>query len=209
MAALTTDDLLDTASAAITQQRPLLESLRAINLRFLRLVQSALTTTHYGAALDLGDIAPLFRSRDPVDLEGISHFPFLLMDLRLASTDTLSALKRRHEAVQDAIRQPAHEPHIALARTALVAGWYAARTEPYGGQLLFGFTPAIVPLMAALPLHEVEALAPLCASPLTIRWRTNPSLWDELLYPGAHKSVDTVRRFVMHAAQLAATHHLK
>lgn len=209
MTAVTTQGLLEAASAALTQQRPLLDSIYEINLRFLQAVCSAATTTRYGVDPDLGVAAPLLRCLGADDLDGVSRFPFLLLDLGLSSADAVATLTNRYESIQDRDLHPDHPAHLALARTALVAGWYAARTDPCGALLLFGFSPAVLTEVASMAIHRVEALAPLCVSPLTLRWRTNPSLWDELLHPGAHTSVDTVRRFVMHAVQLTATSHLK
>jgi hypothetical protein len=209
MAALTNQDLLDAASAAITQQRPLLDSIREINLRFLLSVRAALEQPSYCSGPDLGAAAPLFGSLDPEDLDGVSHFPFLLMDLGMSAAESIFSVVKRYGSVQDMSLHPQRAAHLALARTALVAGWYAARTDQLGALLLFGFSQSILPQLASMPLHEIEALAPTCVSPLTLRWRTNPSLWDELLNPRAYTSVDTVRGFVMHAVQLTATTHLK
>jgi len=99
--------------------------------------------------------------------------------------------------------------HIALARAALVLGWHAARTDIGATLLLFGFAPSVAVEMAALAMHEVEALAPFCVTPLRIRWNHQPLLWQQILTPAAYSSVDTVRGFVMHAVQLTATTHLK
>jgi hypothetical protein len=90
-----------------------------------------------------------------------------------------------------------------------VLGWHAARTDVGATLLLFGFAPSVTVEMAALALHEVEALAPSCVTPLRLRWKHQPLLWQQILTPAAYSSVDTVRGFVMHAVQLTATAHLK
>lgn len=209
MTAVTLEALLDTNSVAITQQGPLLESIREINLRFLLSVHAALEAGLYESRPELGVAHSYLKSLAPKDFGRISQFPFLMMDLGMSEDDGVDAVLKRYESVKDKHHHPHRETHLAIARSALIAGWHAARTDPIGAYLLFGVSKPIIPKLAALPLHEIEALAPVCVSPMTLRWRTNPSLWDELLNPRAYTSVDTVRGFVMHAVQLAATTHLK
>jgi hypothetical protein len=99
--------------------------------------------------------------------------------------------------------------HLTIARSALIAAWYAARSDSTAALLLFDLSPEIAQELVTLPLHGVEALAPACVSPLTLRWRANVGLWRQLLNAEACESVDIVRGFVMHAIQLTATSHVK
>lgn len=209
MIALSTQAFLDAASAAISPQRPLLDSIREINLRFLHAVCEAMKLTTFHSGPELGAAAALFQSLASDAIESASRFPFLLMDLQMSTVCTVNALLKRYSSVQDVERHPLWTMHLSIARSALVVGWHAARTDNTAALLLFNFSPAIAQELATLPLHEIEALAPMCVSPLALRWRANGRLWRELLNPDAYGSVDTVRGFVMHAVQLTATSHLK
>ncbi len=214
MATPSTQDFLDAASAAITSHRPLLESLREINVKFLVALQEAARDPTFRDGPDLGGMGPLFESLDRDTIRRVSRFPFLLMDLGLSefhpSGCPISLLERSNEVRdQESSFPPLRTEHIALARAALVLGWHAARTDVGATLLLFGFAPSIASEMAALALHEVEALAPSCVTPLRLRWKHQPLLWQQILTPAAYSSVDTVRGFVMHAVQLTATTHLK
>lgn len=200
---------LDAACAALSPQRPLLDSIRDINMRFLKAVGKAATAETYETAPDLGAAAPLFQSLTPAAIESASRFPFLLLDLGMATAGSLSTLAKRSPGVRDIERPFARPDYQAIARSALVVSWLAARTDNTAALLLFDLSPEIAQELSTLPLHDVEALALPCASPLTLRWRSNASLWQELLNPDAFDSVDVVRGFVMHAVQLTATTHLK
>ncbi len=214
MATSSTQTFLDAASEAITSHRPLLESLREINVNFLVALQRAARDPTYRNGPDLGAMGPLFESLDLETIRRVSQFPFLLMDLGLSDThqagSATSHLKPSHGVRdQELSLPPPRVEHIALARVALVLGWHAARTDVGATLLLFGFAPSVAVEMAALALHEVEALAPFCVAPLRLRWKHQPLLWQQILTPAAYSSVDTVRGFVMHAVQLTATTHLK
>jgi hypothetical protein len=209
MIGLSTQAYLEAASAAITSQRPLLESMREINLRFLQAARKAVDLGAYHSGPELGLAAPLFQSPAVEAFEGASRFPFLLMDLGMATASTVNELLKRYGRIQDKDTHPLYAEHLALARSALVVAWHAARTDCTGALLLFDLSPAIAQELATLALHDVEALAPMCVSPLTLRWRANAGLWRQLLNAEACESVDIVRGFVMHAVQLTATSHVK
>lgn len=209
-----TQNFLDAASAAITSHRPLLESLREINVKFLVALQEAAKDPTFRDGPDLGGMAPHFKSLCRDTIHRVSRFPFLLIDLGLSeihpSATPTSLLKRLNEVRDQESSLPLlRTEHIALARSALVLGWHAARTDVGATLLLFGFAPTVAVEMAALALHEVESLAPSCVTPLRLRWKHQPQLWQQILTPAAYSSVDTVRGFVMHAVQLTATTHLK
>jgi len=208
-----TQVFLDAASAAITSHRPLLESLREINARFLVALRKAARDSTYRDRPNMGAMGPLFESLDLDTIGRVSRFPFLLMDLGLSESHpsgSLALALKAPSGVED--EQPSLPPprmeHIALARAALVLSWHAARTDIGATLLLFGFAPSMAVDMAALALHEVEALAPSRVTPLCLRWKQHPHLWQQILTPAAYSSVDTVRGFVMHAVQLTATTHL-
>lgn len=214
MATSSTQNFLDAASAAITSHRPLLESLWEINVKFLVALQEAAKDPTYRDGPDLGAMGSLFESLDRDTIRRVSRFPFLLMDLGLSEihqSGTPTSLLKRLDEVRD--QEPSlpliRTEHIALARAALVLGWHAARTDVGATLLLFGFAPIVASEMAALALHEVESLAPSCVTPLRLRWKHQPQLWQQILTSAAYSSVDTVRGFVMHAVQLTATTYLK
>ena len=214
MATSSTSIYLDAASAAITSHKPLLESLHEINARFLAALQEAAKDPTYQWGPDLGAIGSLVESLDLDDIRRVSRFPFLLIDLGLSESHSPTNANPHGMAsggVRD--REPAcsapRTEHVALARAALMLGWHAARTDIGAALLLFGFAPSVAIDLAALPLHEVEALAPACVTPLRLRWKHQTLLWQQILTPAAYSSVDTVRGFVMHAVQLTATSHLK
>ena len=214
MVTSSTQNFLDAASTAITSHRPLLESLREINVKFLVALQEAAKDPTYRDGPDLGAMRPLFESLDLDTIRRVSRFPFLLMDLGLSKSHPSgipTSLLKASSAVRDQepLLPPPRTEHIALARVALVLGWHAARTDIGATLLLFGFAPSVALEIAALALHEVEALAPSCVTPLSLRWKHQPLLWQQILTPAAYSSVDTVRGFVMHAVQLTATTHLK
>lgn len=104
---------------------------------------------------------------------------------------------------------PECEGHVALARSALLVGWHATRSDAGSMLLLFGLAPGVAEELAVFPLQDVESLAPVCVRPLTLRWRHDRRLWKQVLNPNAYKSVDTLRGFVTQAVQLTATHHLR
>src|SRR5258706_610827 len=143
-----TQNFLDAASAAITSHRPLLESLREINVKFLVALQEAARDPTFRDGPDLGGMGPLFESLDRDTIRRVSRFPFLLMDLGLSefhpSGCPISLLERSNEVRdQESSFPPLRTEHIALARAALVLGWHAARTDVGATLLLFGFAPSI------------------------------------------------------------------
>jgi hypothetical protein len=212
--ALSAQEVLEAASAAITPQKALLDSLREINLRFLLALLDAVNAPDYGHRPTLGTIAPLFESLSWDSAARASQFPFLLMDLGLSEASARSnvhALLQQHSQVreQELPASPARHSHLALARAALVLAWHTARTDVGATLILFGLAPANAADMSSLALHELDTLAPHCVTPLCPRWAQSPLLWQHLLAPEGYKSVDTVRGFVMHAFQLTARSHLK
>lgn len=212
MSALFNQQYLDAASAAITPQRPLLESLREINQRLLYTLRDAARAQRYRANPDLGSVAPLFESLSSEAIEQAARFPFLLMDLGLSGAGPCGlpeALATPHNAIGDGGADAHWQVHVALARSALVVAWHATQTDSGAALLLFGISPQVAEALSALPLHTLESLAPACVSPLTLRWRRDRRLWRQLLNPAAYDSVDTVRGFVMQAVQLTATPHLR
>ncbi len=214
MVALSAQELLEAASAAITPQKPLLDSLREINLKFLLALLDAVNAPDYGLRPASGTIAPFFESLSWDSAVRASQFPFLLMDLGLSEASTrcnVRALLQQHSQVreQELSASPARNNHIALARAALTLAWHTARTDICAALILFGFAPSIAADLSSLALHELDTLAPHCVTPLFPRWAQSPLLWQQLLAPEGYKSVDTVRSFVMHAFQLTARSHLK
>ncbi|MCC7464521.1 MAG: hypothetical protein IT480_18910 [Gammaproteobacteria bacterium] len=213
MVARSAQEMLETASVAITPQRALLESLREINLRFLAAVLNAAQSPNYANAPALGDLTPVFQSLHWDSAARAARFPFLLMDLGLSEATpdcNVPALLRQHSRVRDRESPESSTPssHLAVAQAALVLAWHTARTDLEACLVLFGLAPSITADIATLALHELELMAPYCAMMLRPRWRESPLLWQELLSPTGHKSVESVRGFVMHAFQLTARSHL-
>lgn len=214
MVALSAQEVLEAASAAITPQKPLLDSLRQINLKFLLALLEATNATDYGHRPVLGAIAPLFESLNWDSAARALQFPFLLMDLGLSEASTtcnVRALLQQHSRVRDHAlsASPAQHSHLVLARAALTLAWHTARTDVGATLILFGLAPSIAADLSSLALHELDTLAPHCVTPLCPRWAQSFLLWQQLLTPEGYKSVDTVRGFVMHAFQLTARSHLK
>lgn len=213
MPAQHTKYLLEMATVAVTSEHSLVESIHEVNARFLLAARDAARDGRYNSLIDFGTVRVHFANADMDSLMQASRMPFLLMDLgvldsALANISQRTVPARVNTMIQEEPR-PSRMEHESLARSTLAFGWHAARTDLGAALLLLGMAPRVARDIAALPYSRVEELAPVCATPLTVRWNRNPQLWSQLLTPSAYGSVESVRGFVMHAVQLTAASHLK
>ena len=209
MVALSAREALEAAGAAITPEKALLDSLREINLRFLLALMDAAHSGDYENRTDLGAASSAFKALNPESAARASRFPFLMMDLGLSEADaacSLHSVLQKQSTVRDRglLTNTAWHHRSAIARTALMLAWHSVRVDVGTALILFGLSPRNATELSLLALHEIEPLASYCATPLRVRWHQSRYLWQQLLTPTSHTSLENVRAFVMHVFRLSA-----
>ena len=209
MVALSAREALEAAGAAITPEKALLDSLREINLRFLLALMDAGNAGDYESRPDLGAAGPAFKALNPESATRASRFPFLMMDLGLSEADaacSLHSVLQKQSTVrdQDPLANTMWHHRSAIARAALMLAWHSVRVDVGTALILFGLSPGNATELSSLALHETEPLTSYCATPLRVRWHQSRYLWQQLLMPTSHTSLESVRAFVMHVFRLSA-----
>lgn len=201
----------EVSPSTLLSQEALLESLRAINLDFLKLMSDFARTSYYSLE-PLGSLAPLFLEMTPELASQASQFPFLLLDLHFSES---SWWNRETFGERVAVKETAHGPaHIAtratsIARSALMLAWHTVRTERDASLVLLGLSSVSADAIGSMSLHDLEGVALLEPVGIRPRWSNSHALWVQLLSRPHAQQVDVARDFVLHALQLTAGSYLR
>lgn len=150
-----------------------LQPIASVNQQFLRLLTQSEQSSHFPA------ISELLSSAYDVIPHLIEACPFTLFDLRFR--DGKAWRKLVQSLTGELSTQPERADLIALANSATVLAWYAARRWPAEAELLLGATDEVVIALQSIELTQLQTISIRHLDWLRPRWSDRISTWSELI----------------------------
>jgi hypothetical protein len=163
--------------------REIIRQVGGMNLRGLRALREALSTSRPGLPVAAESLREQWLALDEGAVAAVADAPYMLFDLSLESAFEV----RRHRLPEEA---PPPRAETGLCGAATGCGftrlvyhfaWQTSKARPAAAALLLGVNASACNTLRALDLFELDAIAETAGERVSLRWGADLRFWSRRL----------------------------